>query len=40
MEHALTYQKTSLIVFEKSRVGIERAKEDSIQIWSWLNQLR
>lgn len=34
----LLTQKNALIISEKSRVGIDRAREDSIQIWSWLNQ--
>lgn len=37
MERALVQKETALIISEKSRVGIERAKQDSIQIWGWLN---
>ena len=31
-------EKNSLIVSGKAKIGLDRQKEDSIQIWSWLNQ--
>ena len=31
-------EKNSLIVSAKAKIGLDRQKEDSIQIWSWLNQ--
>ncbi len=31
-------EKSSLIVSAKAKIGLDRQKEDSIQIWSWLNQ--
>lgn len=38
MGNEIVSVKTALIISEKSRVGIERAKQDSMQIWGWLNQ--
>lgn len=38
MERALIKKETSLIISKKSRVGNDRIKQDSFQIWSWLNQ--
>ena len=38
MENEVVSKKVSLIVSERSRVGVERARLDSIQIWGWLNQ--
>ena len=39
MERAISIEeKSSLIVSAKAKIGLDRQKEDSIQIWSWLNQ--
>jgi len=38
MKKALIKKETALIISDKSRIGRDRAKDDSIQIWSWLNQ--
>ena len=31
-------EKNSLIVSARAKIGVDRQREDSIQIWSWINQ--